>query len=199
MLGLLRDQRAEEILAEHRPALDAKGFRFGVLTGELSVRPGDFPMAGVQVTDLIPHSFLRLRIRPQPSAVRDQVGYVVVQLGHRLVERGEPGTAGPGELGQVSACDLTVADDPLNGNVRVPGIVGPEFVPRVAGSPVENCLRGGGRLAFADEQAHEAALGNWAGREAPADADEPVLSSHMVNMIIDEQGDEHVRVEQDGH
>ena len=55
-------------------------------------------MAWVQVTDLIPHSFLRLRIRPQPSAVRDQVGYVIVQLGHRLVDRGEPGTAGPGEL-----------------------------------------------------------------------------------------------------
>ena len=55
-------------------------------------------MAWVQVTDLIPHSLLRLRIRPQPSAVRDQVGYVIVQLGHRLVDRGEPGTAGPGEL-----------------------------------------------------------------------------------------------------
>ena len=83
--------------------------------------------------------------RVQPSAVRDQVGHVIVQCGHRLVERGEPGTAGPGELGQVSAGDLTVADDPLNGNVRVPGIVGPEFVPRVAGDPSQNCLRGGGR------------------------------------------------------
>ena len=137
--------------------------------------------------------------RVQPSAVRDQVGYVIVQLCHRLVERGEPGTASPSELGQVSVGDLTVSDDPLNGNVRVPDIVGPEFVPRVAGGPVENCLRGGGRLAFADEQAHETALGNWAGREVPAGADEPVLSSHMMNVIIDEQGDEHVRIEQDGH
>lgn len=159
----------------------------------------DFPMACVQVTDLIPDSFLRLRIGPQLSAARDQVGYVIVQLGYRLVERGEPGTAGPGELGQVSVGDLTVSDDPLNGNVRVPDIVGPEFVPRVAGSPVENCLRGGGRLAFADEQAHEAALCNRAGCEVPAGADEPVLSSHMVNVIIDEQRDEHVRVKQDGH
>ena len=40
MLGLLPEQRAEEILAGHRLALEAKGFRFGVLTGELSVRPG---------------------------------------------------------------------------------------------------------------------------------------------------------------
>jgi hypothetical protein len=137
--------------------------------------------------------------RVQPSAVRDQVGYVIVQLGHRLVERGEPGTAGPGELGQVSVADLTVADDPPNGNLRVPDIAGPEFVPRVAGDPGQNCLRGGGRLAFADEQAHETALGNRAGCEVPAGADEPVLSSHMVNVIINEQGDEHVRVEQDGH
>jgi hypothetical protein len=40
MLGLLPEARAEEILAEHRPELEAKGFRMGVLTGELSVRPG---------------------------------------------------------------------------------------------------------------------------------------------------------------
>src|SRR6266705_1528556 len=40
MLGLLPEARAEEILAEHRPELEAKGFRLGVLTGELSVVPG---------------------------------------------------------------------------------------------------------------------------------------------------------------
>ncbi len=40
MLGLLPSERAEEILAEYRPELEAKGFRMGVLTGELSVRPG---------------------------------------------------------------------------------------------------------------------------------------------------------------
>jgi hypothetical protein len=40
MLGLVPEQRAEEILAEYRPHLEAEGFRIGVLTGELSVRPG---------------------------------------------------------------------------------------------------------------------------------------------------------------
>jgi hypothetical protein len=40
MLGLLPEARAEEILAEHRAELEARGFRLGVLTGELSVRPG---------------------------------------------------------------------------------------------------------------------------------------------------------------
>jgi hypothetical protein len=40
MLGLLPEARAEEILAWYRAELEAKGFRFGVLTGELSVRPG---------------------------------------------------------------------------------------------------------------------------------------------------------------
>ncbi|HEY7879448.1 MAG TPA: hypothetical protein VID31_01310, partial [Streptosporangiaceae bacterium] len=40
MLGLVPEARAEEILAGYRPELEAKGFRLGVLTGELSVRPG---------------------------------------------------------------------------------------------------------------------------------------------------------------
>lgn len=40
MLGLVPERRAEEILAEHRHRLKAEGFRIGVLTGELSVRPG---------------------------------------------------------------------------------------------------------------------------------------------------------------
>jgi hypothetical protein len=40
MLGLLPEARAEEILAGYRRELEAKGFRLGVLTGELSVRPG---------------------------------------------------------------------------------------------------------------------------------------------------------------
>jgi hypothetical protein len=42
MLGLLPEARAEEILAEYRRELEAKGFRLGVLTGELSVRPGAY-------------------------------------------------------------------------------------------------------------------------------------------------------------
>src|ERR1035438_3785947 len=78
---------------------------------------GYVPMAGVQLPDLIPHSIPVPRIRPQPSAVRDQVGHVIVQLRHRLVECGEPGTAGPGELGQVGVGYLAMTDDPLNGNV----------------------------------------------------------------------------------
>jgi hypothetical protein len=40
MLGLLPERRAEAILAQYRPRLEAEGFRIGVLTGELSVRPG---------------------------------------------------------------------------------------------------------------------------------------------------------------
>ena len=40
MLGLLPGARAEEILGQYRPELEAKGFRLGVLTGELSVVPG---------------------------------------------------------------------------------------------------------------------------------------------------------------
>jgi len=48
MLGLLPEPRVEEILAEHRTGLEAKGFRFGVLTGELSVRPGAYGFQDAQ-------------------------------------------------------------------------------------------------------------------------------------------------------
>src|ERR1035438_5681135 len=80
---------------------------------------GYVPMAGVQLPGLIPRSIPVPRIRPQPSAVRDEVDHVIVQLGHRLIERGKPGTAGPGELGQVSVGYLAMADDPRSEERRV--------------------------------------------------------------------------------
>jgi hypothetical protein len=51
MLDLLPEARAEEILAEYRRELEAKGFRFGVLTGELSVRPGAYGFQHAQAAD----------------------------------------------------------------------------------------------------------------------------------------------------
>jgi hypothetical protein len=51
MLGLLPEPRAEEILAEYRPELEAKGFKFGVLTGELSVRSGAHGIAEARAAD----------------------------------------------------------------------------------------------------------------------------------------------------
>ncbi|HTX28585.1 MAG TPA: hypothetical protein VME19_16375 [Streptosporangiaceae bacterium] len=50
MLGLLPEARAEGILAEHRQALEARGFRMGILTGELSVRPGAHGYQDAQAT-----------------------------------------------------------------------------------------------------------------------------------------------------
>jgi len=39
VLGLLPAARAEEILAAHRPVLEAADFRVGLAIGELSVQP----------------------------------------------------------------------------------------------------------------------------------------------------------------
>lgn len=40
MLGLVPEQRVEEMLSKRRTAMEG-GFSIGVLTGEVSVRPGD--------------------------------------------------------------------------------------------------------------------------------------------------------------
>lgn len=134
-----------------------------------------------------------------PLAIRDKLGHVVVKLGHRLVERGEPGSVCPRELCQVSIGHLAVTDDSLGGDIGVRDIVGPEFMPRVSGGAAEDLSCRAGRLAFADEQPYQAALSDRARREVSAHADEPVLGGAMVNMILNEERNEHVRVEKNGH
>src|SRR5580704_9327341 len=67
MLGLLPSARAEEILAEYRPGLEAKGFRIGVLTGELSVRPGAHGYAEARAAD--PGTLTRIPLAFAPGPV----------------------------------------------------------------------------------------------------------------------------------
>ncbi len=71
MLGLLPSARAEEILAGYRPQLEAKGFRMGVLTGELSVRPGAHGYAEARAA--APGSLTRIPLAfapgPMPIAI----------------------------------------------------------------------------------------------------------------------------------
>jgi hypothetical protein len=68
MLGLLPEPRAEEILAERRAELEAKGFRFGVLTGELSVRPGPHGFQDAQAAgrDSLTQIPLAVAVEPVP-------------------------------------------------------------------------------------------------------------------------------------
>ena len=88
----------------------------------------------------------------------------------------------------------------LGWHIGVRDIVSPEFVPGVGGRALEDRVRRfSGRLALADEQPHEAALGDRAGREVAGHIGEPVLGGLMVDMIVDEQGNEHVRIKEDGH
>jgi hypothetical protein len=71
MLGLLPEPRAEQILAEYRVALEAEGFRFGVLTGELSVRPGahGFQDARTASRDHLTQIPLAVAVEPMPVSV----------------------------------------------------------------------------------------------------------------------------------
>jgi hypothetical protein len=89
------------------------------------------------------------------------------------------------ELCQVGVGYLAVADDSLGWHVGVRDIVSPEFVPRVGGGVIEYRACRRGRLAFPDEQPHQATLSDRAGGEVPSHAHEPVLGGPMMDMIID--------------
>jgi len=69
MLGLLPSVRAEEILAEYRPELTAKGFRMGVLTGELSVRPGAYGYHEARAADPARLTRIPLAFAPGPVPI----------------------------------------------------------------------------------------------------------------------------------
>src|SRR5215469_5996216 len=123
----------------------------------------------------------------------------MVQLGHCLIEGGDAGSASARKLGEVGVGDLAVTDDSLNGYIGVRKVVGPEFVPVASRGLAEDLPGGGGRLALADEEPHQAALGDRAGREVTAQVGQPVLGRRVMDVVIDEQRDEHVGVREDGH
>ncbi len=126
----------------------------------------------------------------------DQVRNVGMEPGHGLVERGEPGGIGPCEMCQVGVGHLAVADDPGYRDVMVGGLVGPELVAGVARNFLQYRTGRLGALAFADQEPHEAALGDWAGGEVGLGRCEPCFGVSVVNVVINDQGDENVGVQQ---
>jgi hypothetical protein len=105
MLGLLPEQRAEEILAECRLGLEAQGFRFGVLTGELSVRPGahGFQDAQAASRDSLAQIPLAVTAGPVPIPLADMdlsLTWAVltaggVKLRFRVTGQPDEGMSGP--------------------------------------------------------------------------------------------------------
>src|SRR5450756_739194 len=101
-------------------------------------------------------------------------------------------------MSQVRIGHLAVADDPGYRDVMVGSVVGPELVPRVAGDlPQYRTGRFGG-LALADQEPHEAAPGPRAGGEAGSGRNEPRLRLAVVDVVIDDERDEHIGVKQHG-
>ena len=99
---------------------------------------------------------------------------------------------------QVGIGHLTVADDPGHRDVIVGSVVGPELVPRAAGDLLQHRSGGLGGLALADQEPHQAALGDGAGSEAGPGAANHASAWLVVNVVFDDERDEHVGVEQHG-
>lgn len=64
-------------------------------------------------------------------AIRDELGHVVVKLGHRLVQRSEPGSVRPCELRQVSIGHLTGYSGPAHRASRLDRTQGNEPLARL--------------------------------------------------------------------
>jgi hypothetical protein len=73
----------------------------------------------------------------------------MVKLRHGLVERSEPESMCPRELGQISVGHLAVTDDSLGRDIDVRDIVRAEFMPRIGSGAVEDLSCHAGRLATA--------------------------------------------------
>jgi hypothetical protein len=147
MLGLLPEPRAEEILTEHRAALERKGFprTWGATTGELTVRPGahgywdaraadreqlgDIPMSVAADWVHCPVSFADLFftwIKRTPAGIRLRV--------HGTV-RIPAGGARPGGIGPPQAMtEVTVADDTGRSYRLTPAAVSAPPGPAMAGA-----------------------------------------------------------------
>jgi hypothetical protein len=122
-----------------------------------------------------------------------------MEFAEALVEGGEAGVPGAGELGEIGVSDLTVPGDSRRGDVRVREIVWPELVPWVGKRAGEDGVRGSGGLALADKQAYKTALSDRAGGEVLGRSGEPALRGGVMNVVLYEEGYEHIRVQEDGH
>jgi hypothetical protein len=86
LLGLLPEARADELLAGHRTELEGKGFRFGVLTGELTVRPGAHGYQDAQATSRAELTEIPLAVAagpvplPVPGAARTELSLTWARL-----------------------------------------------------------------------------------------------------------------------
>ena len=102
-------------------------------------------------------------------------------------------------MSQVGVGHLAVADDPGYRDVVVRSVVGPELVPRVARDLLQNRTGRLGGLALADQESHQTALSDGAGGEKPAQtATNHASAVAVVNVVVDDECDEHIGVEQDG-
>jgi hypothetical protein len=147
MLGLLPEARAEAILAGHRAELEARGFRFGVLTGELSVRPGahgyqesrtvrrsslaGVPLATMAETIPVPFGDIELAVT---SAVLTPGG---VRLGLRASGTVDDGVPAPGRR-PVRVTPGRVFSEKIQAGLSVHDDLGREYRlrPRGGGGPL---------------------------------------------------------------
>lgn len=116
--------------------------------------------------------------------------------GQATIQGGESPAVSPGQAGEVGIGDLAVADDSTEIDPVVAEIVGPEEMAFVGEHVAEEPPRRLTRCSFSHEEPHQRALRDGAGDEGPGSARPPPLGLPVMNVVIDDEGDEQVGIEQ---
>lgn len=130
---------------------------------------------------------------------RYQIDDIIVQLCQALIERDQPTLPSTSELRKISIGDLPMPDDATQRNIAVRNGIRPELVPLILRESGQHSMSDCRRLPLANHHPSQATLRTGATCKMVIRTDQPALSRGVVNMIIDDQRDEYVRVEQRSH
>lgn len=125
-----------------------------------------------------------------------------MQYGQPVIQSCETTLVCARKAGQISICDLAVAEDAAPVNCFVGKVIRPEMVAGMFQKATQNCH---GFLDilndfFAHQVAQQCALGDWAGGEVAGVAlCKPLYGSIMMHMVAVTQGDQNIPVKQRDH
>lgn len=124
------------------------------------------------------------------------MNHVGMDRSQTTIQGGKAPAVSPRQGGEVGIADLAVADDSTEINSVITEIVGPEPMSFVDDHVAEESPRFFTRCSFSHQEPHQRALGDGARGERAGSVYRPPLGQLVMNVVVDDEGDEQVGVEQ---